>query len=103
MRRFQKLNTDDAVVNRLQDNLSQALDPITSNPLLDRRVLTVQSLVTGSTNYVAHGLGRPLQGWSIVRQRGSASVYDAQDSNPNPSLTLALVTSGNVVVDIEVF
>ena len=48
-------------------------------------------------------LQRPLQGWYIVRQRALASIYDTQDSNQNPSLTLNLTSNAVVSVDIAVF
>jgi hypothetical protein len=100
---YQKIHSDDRVVNMIQDNLIKVLQPITSNELLNGSILTKISLVSGSTNYIAHGLGRPLIGWYPVRVRASATIYDTQDTNLNPSSTLALHTSSNVTVDIAVF
>jgi len=99
---FQKLNVSDQNLNRVQDNVAKALAPLTSNDLLNRRLLTNISLASGD-NKVAHGLGRPLKGWSVVRQRASATIYDKQDANTTPDLTLTLNASGAVVVDLEVF
>lgn len=87
----------------IQDNLVKVLQPVTSNELLNGNILTKIALVSGSVNNIPHGLGRPLIGWYLVRVRASATVYDTQDTNLNPSSTLALHTSAGVTVDIAVF
>jgi hypothetical protein len=86
----------------LQTKWISILNPVLALPTNDSSILTSVSLKPGS-NTINHGLGRKLQGWSIVRQRASASIYDNQDNNQMPELTLVLVASAPVVVDIEVF
>jgi len=44
-----------------------------------------------------------LTGWNPTRIRASATIFDTQDSNQTPQLTLNLVASANVVVDLLVF
>lgn len=78
------------------------MDPVLANPSLNSSILANVSLVNGSTT-INHGLGRPLQGWRIVRINGSASVYDTQNNNPQPALTLLLTSSAAVEVSLEVF
>lgn len=86
----------------MQNQWSRQLNPVLANPITNASILKGVALKTG-TNTVNTLLGAPLQGWSIVRQRGLASVYDEQDSNPRPNLTLVLVSSADVVVDLMVF
>lgn len=88
---------------RIQDNVGRAVDPLINIPYLDGVLLKSVALVTGSTNHVPHKLGRALTGWFAVRWRASATVYDAQDANTTPSLTLDLIVSANVTVDLWVF
>lgn len=102
MRSFSKIQTADRIIGQLQDNISNALTPILKNPQVDGYILSKVTLVSGS-NLINHGLDRELQGWFIVRQRASASIYDAQDSNATPAKTLILTSSAGVVVDIYVF
>ena len=102
MRSFSKVQTTDRVVNQLQDNIANALSPILKNPQVDGYILSKVTLVSGS-NSINHGLDRELQGWFIVRQRASASIYDAEDSNTTPQKTIMLTSSAGVVVDIYVF
>lgn len=86
-----------------QNTWASAIEPIISNPLNNGNLLKNIPLVSG-TNVINHKLGRNLQGWYITRQRGSApSVYDNQDSNQTPQLTLVLVSSASCTIDLAVF
>lgn len=94
--------TSSKELNMLQTNWASQLNPMLSNPAAQSILLKNIPLASGLT-VVNHKLGRVLQGWKIVRQRASASIYDTQDSNQNPELTLFLNSSANVTVDLEVF
>lgn len=86
----------------LQSAWGGILNPFLSNPTLQNLILKNVSLVTGA-NVINHKLQRKLQGWSIVRQRSAATLYDNQDTNQTPDLTLVLVSSANVSIDLVVF
>lgn len=86
----------------MQTLWASQIDPIITRPQLNSNILKNVPLVTGS-NTINHLLGRKLQGWKLTRIRSAASVYDDQDSNQSPALTLILVSDANVVVDLEVF
>jgi hypothetical protein len=94
--------TNDRTLEKLQSVWSTILNPFIANPALNGNILQNITLTTGA-NVINHKLGRKLQGWYIVRQRAASSIYDTQDSNQNPQLTLTLSASANVVVDIYVF
>jgi hypothetical protein len=89
-------------IDQLSTKWSAIINPFLQNPLNKASILKNQSLTTGS-NTINHGLGQTLQGWYIVRQRASAQIYDTQDSNPTPQVTLTLQVSAPVVVDLAVF
>lgn len=97
-----QFQNDDRVFQMMQNSWASILDPIITNPANLSIILKNVSLASGD-NVINHKLGRKLQGWKIVRQRASATLYDKQDANQSPQLTLALNASGAVVVDIEVF
>lgn len=78
------------------------LDPLLANPMNQVNILKNVNLING-TNTINHRLGAKLQGWFLTRLRGAAAIYDQQDSNPSPELTLILVSNANVSVDIGVF
>lgn len=88
------------VLNALQESVAQALAPLSSKPHLDSQLLTNVSLTAGSTTQVAHRLGRPLSGWKVVRMRAQAVVWEVEGGATG---LLALNTSADVVVDLEVF
>ena len=92
----------DPAVNLLQQRLNTILNAPLNNPLLSGNILSSVSLASGA-NTINHGLGRTLVGWFPVRVRASATLYDTQDSNNIPNLTLQLVASAAVVVDLYVF
>jgi hypothetical protein len=94
--------TDSKDLSLLQTAWAQRLNPIITSPPNNSVILKNVALINGTT-VIDHKLGRTLQGWKIVRQRASASIYDAQDANQRPNLTLVLVSNAAVVCDIEVF
>ena len=102
MIRYLKIQTNDSTLNRMQDNILRSVNPVVSNPLVDGQLLKGVSLQSGA-NLINHGLGRDLVGWIVTRLRQSATIYDTQDTNKTPSLTLQLVASGGCTADIYVF
>lgn len=86
----------------LQTRWASELNPVLNNPLVNGRLIKSVVLGTGA-NVVNHGLGRPLQGWVLTRVRANATVYDTQDSNSTPGLTLKLTASAAATVDLYVF
>jgi hypothetical protein len=94
----QELDWDDA-----DNRWAAIIEPIITNPANNSLILKNVALTTG-TNVINHKLGRNLQGWNPTRIRGvSATFYDLQDSNQTPQLTLILVSSATVTVDLVVF
>jgi len=85
-----------------QDRWATIIEPVVAQPFNQGLILKNVSLVAGA-NVVNHKLGRNLTGWNPTRIRASATIFDTQDSNQTPQLTLNLVASANVVVDLLVF
>jgi hypothetical protein len=90
-------------INLVQDNVADALAQI-QGP----NVLQNVRLVPSGINYINHGLGSPLQGWSVCRTHGTgtaAQVWDVQDANtPRGSRQqLYLMTSATGTFDLEIF
>src|ERR1700691_5340345 len=88
--------------DQMSTKWSAIINPFLQNPLNNASILKNVSLTAGS-NTINHGLGQTLQGWYIIRQRASSQIYDTQDSNPTPAITLILQASAPVVVDLVVF
>jgi len=86
----------------MQSAWARVIQPVIDLPPNQGQILKSVQLVSG-TNRINHKLGRKLQGWYLVRKRSAADIYDTQDTNQMPSLTLELVSSASVSVDIFVF
>lgn len=97
-----KFGTADQALSQLQSTWAAALDPLLKLPIANSLILKNIVLSSGS-NTINHKLGRNLMGWTIVRQRAGATIYDTQDTSPTPALTLTLVSSAPVSVDLLVF
>lgn len=97
------MQTEDRKFNQYQQQLTTALNPVTTNPINTNNILMSVSLSSSGANTVPHKLGRPLVGWFIVGQDSQASIWDSQASNPHPAENLILNTSANVTVNLCVF
>lgn len=96
-------HTEDQDMALLQTKWASQLNPLLSNPISNGILLKSVILATGA-NVVNHKLGRKPQGWIITRYNGgTANLYDTQDNNQTPALTLNLTSSSAVSVDIYVF
>lgn len=94
--------TSDRILSQMQTQWSSQLNPMLGNPSLSIRILKNVKLSMGS-NTINHLLGKDLTGWRIVRIRAAATIFDTQDSNARPELTLILVSDSPVTIDLEVF
>lgn len=95
-------NTKLLELSLMQSAWAKVLDPVIMLPTNSGRIVKDVELVVGN-NVIDHKLGRKLQGWYIVRKRGPGNVYDTQDTNNSPELTLNLVSDAVVSVNIFVF
>lgn len=89
-------------LSMMQTKWASILDPLLANPLNGISILKNITLASG-INVINHKLQQPLQGWFIVRRRAACNLYDTQDSNQTPQLTLQLVSDAAASVDIGVF
>lgn len=97
-----QFQSNDQVSQMMQNAWAAIINPFLTNPSLKSIILPSVVLASGDT-VINHKLGRKLQGWRIVRKRANANIYDKQDANNTPQLTLVLNSSAGVTVDIEVF
>lgn len=95
-------HTNNKDMTLMQNNWSAQINPLLSNPSLQSNILKKVTLNAGTT-VINHLLGRTLQGYRIIRQRAESSIWDSQDLNQSPQLTLVLNSTNVVVCDIEVF
>lgn len=97
-----QFQNDDMAFQQMQNQWASILDPVVGAPIVNGQVLIGVQLVSGS-NIINHKLTRTLKGWFITRMRAPATIYDTQDTNAVQDVTLNLVSSALVTVDIYVF
>lgn len=97
-----QFNTSDPALSLLQTSWARVLNPIVAQPQNNAVILKDVNLVTG-TNTINHKLGRELQGWQVIQQSGRSDIYDLQRVNKIPDLTLVLVASSGITVDLMCF
>ena len=100
--KFNIIQSTDQDLMTVQQNLTRTLNPIFNTNTLGGNILPNISLSTGS-NTINHKLGRVLSGWQLVRIRAAATIFDTQDANKTPDLTLTLTSSAPVVCDLYVY
>ena len=96
------LQTQNQDMSLMQTRWASIIDPFLKRPSNQCLILKDVSLAVGS-NVINHRLGRKLQGWRLVRKRAAAEIYDEQDDNQMPELTLILNSDSVVSIDLEVF
>lgn len=91
------------VINSLQQNVQDAVNPMAIKVQNDSTLLTNISLkVANNPTTINHTLGRVLLGYNVML-KGNAVVWDSQDSNKSPQLTLLLNTSADVTISLLVY
>lgn len=103
MKEFKRIRVIDQDLNAVQTNIQEYVEPLTDNPILDGVLIQNITLTAGTSTPVKHKLGRKPLGWVVVRKRAESTVWDTQDNNELPTLTLELDCSANVTVDLWIF
>ena len=103
---FERLQADDQVLNRVQDNIARVLDEYTSNarrPGNNYEILEDVTITTGSTQDIAHKLGRTVRGFRITKINAAATVHWDTASTADLAKFIPLVSSATVIVNLELF
>ena len=100
---FKSISTSSEELDRVQTNISNAIRPLLSSPIVNGFILSGVALTNGTRNVIDHKLNRALVGWFIIGSNAGATVWDEQNTNTTPERTLFLQCSANVTVNLWVF
>lgn len=108
---FRRISTDTPDLDRVQDSVSQTLDAVAAEPILNNTLVstmasgqrTVQLQIGTTFQNVAHGLGRAPLGWIVVRRDADTNIWEDPAGNTNAKLFLRLSASVAVNVTLLVF
>lgn len=95
---FKKVQSDDRVMNRFQDNTSAVFQALANIPLLQGHLIEDYQILTG-TNSINHGLQGPLTGWFITDISSPAVIYKAGATRD----ILTLVSDADTLISLWVF
>lgn len=106
IKRFIKIRTQDEDLNKMQERVEAAFQPIFNSEIVNGVFLEEINLVTGSDNIIEHKLGRKVRGYIVVSKSANSNVYDkindASDTT-NKNFYLNLQCSANVTVNLWIF
>lgn len=97
IRSFKKVGASDEL-NKIQDNISYALDPIIGSPIING-VLLKNVVLKAGLNIVDHKLGRVPQGWIVVSPQANESMW----SSGQTGSSLLINASGPITSSFWVF
>lgn len=103
MTSLKKIGGGSTELQKFQQNVENAINPIIRKEIIDGVLLKNVTLEAQIATAIKHSLGRPVLGWHVARKRADARIWDIQDFNPNPSTTLMLTASHEVEIDIWIY
>lgn len=101
MKAVKKVSTQLADLNKVQENIQAAVDPIIMCPLVNGVLLVNIRVLTGQANMVPHKLGRRPRGWFVVSPKQDVRVWE--EFSELPSSMLKLQSSANATINLWVF
>lgn len=93
------------VLNRIQESILAVLGVVTTNQLIPGNILRGVAMTSGTSYFLAHGLGRQWQGYFIIRSQGAAGalVDVSYPTGLAADTTLPVQSSATGTYDIFVF
>ena len=94
-----RINSQGQLVTRAaQDSLDALVDNtnrLVTNPFFNGRLIKDITVVAGTEQDIAHGLGRRYSGMFIVDTNGPIDSWELNDSNPRKKSEIQLTISGS--------
>lgn len=103
---FVSVSTQDDDVDRMQVNISNAVDPVLNTEILDGVLLTGLTIPASLKLVAAHGLGRPADGYAVVASSAAVSLpyaVAAEQTTPNGAVVLSFSSGAGAVISLWVF
>jgi hypothetical protein len=103
LKAFKVISTDSDDLDRVQGNIDDAISPVIASAVVGGNLITGISMTAATDKVINHGLGRALQGWTLVGVSADTRVFDKQATNSNPKSTLILQSVNTATISIWVF
>lgn len=102
LRNYKIVSTDDAVLAKIQANVSDFVEPIQRSAIWQGVLYKNVSLLAANITLFAHKLNREPLGWIVVRKNAESDVWE-DSSELNKKSFIGLKCSNDVTIDIWVF
>ena len=99
---FNRTNTSDRVMTRVQDAISAVVSQLSSGTFVEAAQLDNVKLLAGQDNPIPHTLGRRLSAWFVMSPNAAAQVYESSTTNPIRDKQVILRTTANVTISLVV-
>jgi len=96
---FKKVRSDDRIINQVQDNIEQAINPIINSEIINGLIIKDIEVLTGTVLTISHRLGRTPNGFAIVKRNANSTVWNGIIDKK----TIELNSSANVTITLWVF
>lgn len=98
---YRRVRCKDDDLRQVQDAVGFVFQDIMSRQVIDGQII---SNVTASAAFsVDHKLNRKPNGYLVISKDTNVNIWDSQASNPIPSSTLELNSSGAATISLWVF
>jgi hypothetical protein len=97
LQQFNKLPTDNDHLNRVQENIRIALDPISTDIIFNRQ--EIEAVVSTSNTKINHNLRRTPKGFIIIDKTAVGDVHRVNWDNQS----ITLISSANTIIKFWLF
>lgn len=98
LKQFVELNLQDKEINRIQDNVSAAVNPITQVAFLDGQALEDIALTAAAPVTVNHKLRREVKQLWVTKLEVNAVIWSTPSVDPTNSIVLNTTADATVNV-----
>lgn len=99
---FKKTKLSDMSTEQLQNNIAAFAKQLVNIPILPGRIIEDISVISG-VNSISHGLGRPVQGYVLVKSSAAVRIYTVEANQTNPDTILSLSADATATINLYVF
>lgn len=96
-RSFKQVNTNDRVLQRIQDNVDDAIRSVITSPILDGRLIVGMALNVGD-NGLEHKLNRVPRGYIIVDKNANSNIYTTSKDDKFLTLNVGVAITASIWV-----
>lgn len=98
-----RLRPNDYTLSKIQDNLANQVDQISSVPFLSGTWFRNVSVTSGQAFTLNHNFGRPYQGYWVTRSQSAACTLKDNPGSATITSQISLTPTATATIDIWVF